>query len=155
MSKRQLSKTGWISFTGLRFTREFATREEIIQAIRGFFERRGLEFGELKVEFCRTRRYPRHQSRPKSRGEWRHIPKGLMDRMFPWRYVVRVYVELQDSRLDFFETLFHELDHVLWKEEGKLQTNVSYWDRPQEIRARLTGRKEVVHFLRGSSAGST
>lgn len=139
MAKHQLSKDGWINFTGLRFAMKFATREEIIQATRDFFSRRGLHFGELKMEFRRTRKPKCWVDGQKS------FRMGGMDEN-PFR--VRVYVELHKSWGGFFETLFHELDHAAWQLEGKpFDCTLPYSERAHEIRALEVGFVEALSAL--------
>lgn len=130
MAKRKLAKRGWISFTGLRFALKFATRDEIVESVRAFFDDRGVRnFGDLRIEFRRTK-----------------LPTALVDNqvmMILGSYgdnIIRVYVRKHFSRAEFLNTLGHELDHKDWELSGlEFDRETRYWDRPHEVRDRQTG----------------
>lgn len=139
MAKQALSKTGWISFTGLRFAKKFATREEIVRAVKGFFSRRGLNFGELKVEFRREARI--------IWGDTNFSPLTTTIFVGEIETLVRRGT-ISDPRMVLLHTLFHELDHVAWRLEGK---QFDYWfpyeQRVYETHARKVADEETQLFL--------
>lgn len=146
MSKRKLAAHGWISFTGLRFAQEFATREEIIRIVRNFFSRRGLAFGDLKVEFRMNTR--------QGRESWNDDqPSTVWGSHHPG--VVIVYLRgrwpfhdvTSQTKRSFIETLCHELDHEAWEQEGRgFDYSLPYRQRPHEIRAFSVEEEEPRRF---------
>jgi len=138
VSKKHLAQRGWIIFTGLRYARKFATREELVREIRGFFERRGVtDFGKLHIDFIWLDSAP-----PRLYGDYFTHDYGK----HAW---IRIFMRRKRSgKKHFLRTLFHELDHHWWKLQGRVFTaGLPYPDKPYERRAIRVGARQAARVI--------
>lgn len=111
-------------------TRGVMSQEELVELTRQFLDYRGVSVERLVIEFCW--------------GEIRHRNTVLLGLFFHGQNRVRVY--LGDHRkarqaVSIGGSLFHELDHVVWKAQGRSFNHSLPWPyRPHERRAQGAAR---------------
>ncbi len=151
MSKRASQRQrGWVEFKGLRFAECFMTRKQLLETIHAFFKERGYPISSLQptllIRFSQTEK-PDHPEHGDNVLGW--MSHGWTTNFGREVKEVAVFIRKHQNRRQFIETLFHELDHVLWMLEGKsFDDSVRYWYRLHEVRARQMGQEWAQRLSR-------
>lgn len=155
MSRRALQRErGWVEFKGLQYAEPYMTRSELVRTIHTFFFESGYSVkdilgGGLYVEFSQTLK-PGH---PEHGDDLLGLIQIYWIDPVGFKADIVVYVRKHSHRGKFVNTLFHELDHVLWYfEKGEFDdSEVEYSKRAHEIRARRVGAELSRRLSEASS----
>lgn len=117
------------------------TEEELRHYAHYFFEENGIPLSDSRSLTVKVDVMPRRMDRM---GDAKVFKTGVYSSgYYPFpklhttqRGIVRIYVFNTFSKLQFLRVLFHELDHVLWRWEGKrFKRFMPYYKMPHERRA--------------------